>query len=393
MIGIFTFDAPMYCDKNGVYCNTTVTNEMLERFFVVVDKIYLLMRTDHIEQTYKERHLLKLELGDKIEVIEMPNPNTPRNFLFNGKAKSIIKRYVKLADMIFLRIPSIYSNMAAEECRKIRKPYLVEVGGCAWDSYFNHSIAGKFMAPILYFAQKKTVKNAHFATYVTKVWLQNRYPTRGEQIVASNVYLNHFDNDNIERKILRYKNDTPKRYRLGTIASVDVRYKGQEYIIRAIAKLKEQDIHLDYDLVGAGNPNRLRKLAENLGVQKQVHFKGVKKHEDIWEWLDTIDIYAQPSKQEGLPRAVIEAMNRGCMAIGSNVAGLPELLEDDMIFNATDVSQICEIIKKLINEECHEYRIRRNYEVSMGFKIDVLEERRRRIFCNYKRVIIKPSIC
>lgn len=387
MIGIFTFDAPMYCDKNGVYCNTTVTNEMLERFFVVVDKIYLLMRTDHIEQTYEEMHLIKLELGDKIEVIEMPNPNTPRNFLCNGKAKSIIKKYVKLADMVFLRIPSIYSNMAAEECRKINKPYLVEVGGCAWDSYFNHSIIGKFIAPVLYFAQKKTVKNAHYATYVTKEWLQNRYPTRGEQIVASNVYLNHFDDDNIERKILRYKNDTPKRYRLGTIASVDVRYKGQEYIIRAIAKLKEQDIHLDYDLVGAGNPNRLRKLAENLGVQKQVHFKGVKKHEDIWEWLDTIDIYAQPSKQEGLPRAVIEAMNRGCMAIGSNVAGLPELLEDDMIFNATDVSHISEIIKKIINEENHEQRIRRNYGVSMAFKIELLEERRRQIFCNYKRVI------
>ena len=40
MTGLFTFDAPLYCDCNGVYCNTTVTNEMLNRFFIVVDKLY-----------------------------------------------------------------------------------------------------------------------------------------------------------------------------------------------------------------------------------------------------------------------------------------------------------------------------------------------------------------
>ena len=81
MTGLFTFDAPMYCDKNGVYCNTTITNEMLERYFAVVDKLYLLIRTDHIDQTYQERHLRKLELGDRIEVVELPNPNTSKNFI------------------------------------------------------------------------------------------------------------------------------------------------------------------------------------------------------------------------------------------------------------------------------------------------------------------------
>ena len=389
MIGIFTFDAPMYCDKNGVYCNTTVTNEMLERFFLVVDKIYLLMRTDHINQTYEERHLIKLELGDKIEVVEMPNPNTPKNFLCNKKAKETMRKYVEMADMVFLRIPSIYSNMAADECRRINKPYLVEVGGCAWDSYFNHSIAGKFMAPVLYLNQKKTVRNANFATYVTRKWLQNRYPTDGEQIVASNVYLNYFDDDNIEKRVLRYKSNKPERYRLGTIASVDVRYKGQEYVIRAMAKLKSDGIIVDYDLVGAGNPERLKVLVEKLGVEDQVHFKGVKKHDEIWEWLDTIDIYAQPSKQEGLPRAVIEAMNRGCLAIGSNVAGIPELLEDDMIFKPNDVCKICDIIKKLIYEKNHECRIRRNYDVTKDYKIEILEERRSMIFSKYKSLITK----
>lgn len=391
MIGIFTFDAPLYCDVNGIYCSDTITNEMLMRYFAVVDKLFLLIRTDHIKKSYKECNFRKLELGEKIEVVELPNPNTPINYICSRSYSKIIKKFVRSADLIFLRIPSIFSNIAANECLKIGKPYFAEVGGCAWDSYFNHSFIGKFVAPFVYFAQKKTVRNASFASYVTEKWLQNRYPTDGISIVASNVYLNFFDDNNIEERIKRYSQKLPDRYRLGTTASVDVRYKGQEFVIRAIAKLKKEQIMLDYDLVGSGDTTFLSSLAKSLGVENQVHFLGVKLHEDIWKWLDTIDIYAQPSKQEGLPRAVIEAMNRGCLAIGSNVAGIPELLEADMIFKADSVDEICNIIKKLIREKNHERRIRRNYLKTFDFKIDILEQRRKNIFCDYKHYILKKN--
>ena len=60
MVGLFTFDGPLYKDKNGIYCNTTITNEMLERYFCVVDKLYLLIRTFSIEQSYEDAHMTKL---------------------------------------------------------------------------------------------------------------------------------------------------------------------------------------------------------------------------------------------------------------------------------------------------------------------------------------------
>ena len=389
MKGLFAFDGPMYCDCNGVYCNTTVTNEMLNRFFVVVNELSLLIRTIHLNVTYKDARLQKLELGEHIKVVELPNLNTISNYIRKRRYNKIIAEQVQKSDMIFLRIPSIISNMVAKECERKGKPYLAEVGGCAWDSYWNHGILGKIVAPSMYFKQKKTVKEAAFASYVTKVWLQNRYPTSGESVVASNVYLNHFDETNIERRIQRDTQNPLRRYKLGTIASVDVRYKGQEYIIRAMGKLKKRGIIIDYDLVGAGNPCFLKKIAEKEHVIDQVHFLGVKLHEDIWTWLDSIDIYAQPSKQEGLPRAVIEAMNRGCMAIGSDIAGLPELLEPDMMFHHNKVKQICSVIEGLINERSHEHRIRRNYEKSFEFEIHILDDRRNRLFEKYKQSIIE----
>lgn len=388
MTGLFTFDAPLYCDCNGVYCNTTVTNEMLNRFFIVVDKLYIMMRTIHIDTTYEERHLKRLELGDNIEVIEIPNFLTPRGFFLKKKYYQIIEDLVKSCDLFFLRIPSVISDMAAKECIRQAKPYLVEVGGCAWDSYWNHGIMGKVVAPSMFFNQRKTVKNASFATYVTEKWLQNRYPSKGECIVASNVYLDYFDEDNVDNRIRIDKSRNDNHYRIGTIASVEVRYKGQEYIIKAIGKLKQKGLLFDYDLVGAGNPSFLSSLAEKCEVSNQVHFLGVKLHDDIWTWLDTIDIYAQPSKQEGLPRAVIEAMNRGCMTIGSNVAGIPELLEEDMIFKSGNVEQICCILEKLIAESNHEKRIRRNFEKSRAFEVSILNERRNNIFKKYKSKIL-----
>ena len=156
MVGLFAFDGPLYRDKNGIYCNTTITNEMLERYFCVVEKLYLLVRTFTIEQSYEEAHMSKLYLGNQIEVLEVPNLNSPIMYLTKYKQSIRFKEIISECDMIFLRIPSIISDIVAQICLHTCKPYLVEVGGCSWDSYFNHGVMGKVIAPIMYFNQKKT---------------------------------------------------------------------------------------------------------------------------------------------------------------------------------------------------------------------------------------------
>lgn len=390
-IGLFTFDGPMYKDCNGVYCNTTITNEMFERYFSVVDKLYVVIRTFKLDGTYQELNLNKVETGECLRIIEMPNINSPKGLIFKKKSEKLIERYIKEADLIFLRIPSVLSDMAARLCIKFGKKYLVEVGGCSWDSYSNHGLLGKLIAPYMFFSQKHTVRNASYATYVTNRWLQNRYPTNAESISASNVYLKEFNIQKIQERIERYKKHNPSIYRIGTIASYDVRYKGQEYIIQAIARLKKRGIIIEYDLVGAGDPTFLSALAKKSNVDNQIHFVGRLVHDKIWEWLDTIDIYAQPSKQEGLPRAVIEAMNRGCLAIGSDVAGIPELLEDDMIFQKGNIQEISNVILKLLNEPNHEKRIWRNFNKSRDFEISLLQQSRQKIFNHYLNAILNEK--
>lgn len=391
IIGLFAFDGPLYRDRDGVYCNTTITNEMLNRYFCVVDILYLLVRTFPLDVSYKEVHLSKLELDNRIIVIEVPNLNSPIQFICRRKYEKYFSSIITQCDLIFLRIPSIISDIVAKICRQSHKSYLVEVGGCSWDSYFNHSLLGKLVAPLMYINQKRTVKDASFASYVTEKWLQKRYPTKGIQISASNVYIKEYDDIVIEKRISEVNALSYYPKKIGTIASVDVRYKGQEYIIRTLKKLKQSGYRLDYELVGTGTGRYLKNLSKKCGVEDQVHFLGVKRHDEIWKWFDSIDIYAQPSKQEGLPRAVIEAMNRGCICIGSTTAGIPELLDSSFVFDNGNVNQIYTIVKKIFDSHYLDQNIIRNYNKSKEFAIDILNKRRTNLFEAYRNKVLSDK--
>jgi len=138
---------------------------------------------------------------------------------------------------------------------------------------------------------------------------------------------------------------------LGTIAAVNVRYKGQKYVIKAISKLNKQGYNFEYHLVGGGDNKYLKSIAVKYNVIDKVKFIGVLPHDEVFNFLDNIDIYIQPSKQEGLPRALVEAMSHGCPSLGSNIGGIPELIKSEYIFSNGSVSEICKLLKKMDKEE------------------------------------------
>ncbi|MGR5879862.1 glycosyltransferase [Bacillus pacificus] len=89
----------------------------------------------------------------------------------------------------------------------------------------------------------------------------------------------------------------------------------------------------------------------------------------------------QPSRQEGLPRALIEAMSRGLPALGARTAGIPELLESEFIFSNTkkNIDEICAILKKF-NNEVMIAQSNRNYIEAKKYDKEVIETRRKNFF-------------
>ncbi|OCR01212.1 glycosyl transferase [Oscillatoriales cyanobacterium USR001] len=108
--------------------------------------------------------------------------------------------------------------------------------------------------------------------------------------------------------------------------------KGYQYQLEAIAQLKSSPIWSKIYFVWAGpgattHDNlepKLRETVINLGVSNQVKFLG--QRWDISDWLDASDIFILPSKAEGMPLAVMEAMAKGLPVIATAVSGIPEEL-------------------------------------------------------------------
>lgn len=99
--------------------------------------------------------------------------------------------------------------------------------------------------------------------------------------------------------------------------------KNYKIAIEVVAKLNNPHVH--YFICGKGPEEvNLKKLAENLGVDKQVHFLGFRN--DIKELLKASDTFLFTSKQEGLARSLMEAMASKIPCVVSKIRGNTELI-------------------------------------------------------------------
>lgn len=386
MNAIFCFDWALYKDSEGNYYDITLTEEILNRYLAISDKLTLICRVQYVEDDEIICKLSKIN-NPRIEVFEVPNFLTLKGMLEKNKFINSLSKYVMENDLIFIRVPSFLGLTISKLALKYNKPYLAEVGGCAWDSYWQHSLKGKVLAPYFFFSTKKLVKQSAFTTYVTKEFLQRRYPTQEKQCSCSNVVISKGDSSILDQRLNKIKEmSNQNKIIIGTIAGLDVKYKGQQYIIEAISLLNKKGYNFEYHLLGKGKGEHLKELAIRLGISDKVYFHGVMKRSEVISWLDSIDIYAQPSKQEGLPRAVIEAMSRACPAIGSNIAGIPELLDKNYIFKAGNIFDICEKIESIIDGNM-EQQAKINFYNSEEYDFFGLESKRNNFFKEYQKFI------
>ncbi|MEW5818233.1 MAG: glycosyltransferase, partial [Spirochaetota bacterium] len=101
--------------------------------------------------------------------------------------------------------------------------------------------------------------------------------------------------------------------------------KGVEDLVRAAAALELSRINFRIILAGDGpERSRLEQLAERLGVRSRLLFLGFRN--DIDSLLQTFDLFVLPSREEGLPMSVLEAMSFGIPVVATRVGGVPEIV-------------------------------------------------------------------
>ncbi|HUE97719.1 MAG TPA: glycosyltransferase family 4 protein [Anaerolineales bacterium] len=106
-----------------------------------------------------------------------------------------------------------------------------------------------------------------------------------------------------------------------------VHQKGLDLAMRALGGLK--DFHWEWRIAGDGpQMDALQSLAKELGIAERIVFLGWQSREQVMECYQQANVFLFPSRHEGMPNAMLEAMASGLPVIASCVAGSEELVID-----------------------------------------------------------------
>lgn len=110
--------------------------------------------------------------------------------------------------------------------------------------------------------------------------------------------------------------------------------KAIDEIIRAVALLKEE---VNLTIVGDGEEKEfLFELVEEKNIKKNVKFVGMKKPDEVKEYMKKSDILVMNSVVEGKPMTIIEAISCAMPIISTPVGGIPEIISEKDCIEYTD---------------------------------------------------------
>lgn len=119
--------------------------------------------------------------------------------------------------------------------------------------------------------------------------------------------------------------------------------KNHETVLQALSKLKDKNFI--YLICGRGVLKEyLERKIQELHLENKAKLLGYRS--DVIEILKISDLFIFPSKREGLPVSVIEAMATGLPVIASNVRGNRDLIAKENLFKPDDIAVLTNLIEK-----------------------------------------------
>ncbi len=158
------------------------------------------------------------------------------------------------------------------------------------------------------------------------------------------------------RKSLGIQDDSILVFALGRMVYV----KGFDVLLRAYARVIQQNNTIHLVIAGEGaQKEEWMTLAQNLGLKDRVVWPGALDRSQVAQFLSASDIFVVPSVQhpsgavDGLPVVIPEAMSSALPIIGSDVGGIPVVVQDGIsgiIVPQRDETSLAEAILKLAHD-------------------------------------------
>jgi glycosyltransferase involved in cell wall biosynthesis len=369
-----------------VFSEAQVAYRTWQRYLAHCDSLHVVGRGPEAELSHQAKYIKPCG-GPGMTFTLVEGINSPREMLANtGRVLRQLEEVISQADGVIARLPSEHGLMAVAVARKLGKPFAVELVGCAQDAlWFHGDFRGKVYAPIMARRVRAAVAAAPFVLYVTKEFLQRRYPASHVIGRASNVEIagvtaavSDVDVPAFSTKETQSENRTDPALQIGLIGAFQNEYKGHGTALRALRQVIDLGVPARLRLIGVGGTERWMAEARKMGVEGHVSFEGVlPPGEAVMKWLQDLDIYIQPSLTEGLPRALIEAMAAGRAAFASRVGGIPELLPCEYLHAPGDWKALAKMLVRAAQDPSWRLEAgQANRLKAREYASDILQERR-----------------
>jgi glycosyltransferase involved in cell wall biosynthesis len=316
--------------------------------------------------------------GDRVSFVAIPYYVGPLQYLLRSRlVKRTAQEAVRTEDAVILRVGSTIASCIEPKLRATNHPYAVEVVGDPYDVFAPGSIRHPLRPFFRWWSPHKLRRQcarACAAAYVTKQALQARYPCSNYSVGISDV--------DIPEEFLVL---TPRQFhKMGTLNLIFVGtlaqlYKAPNILLNAMAICVKDGIDLKLTILGDGkHRTELEAQAAALGLKERICFRGqLAAGKAVTTELDQADLFILPSYQEGLPRAMVEAMARALPCIGSTVGGIPELLPPEDMIPPGDVDALARKIREVvINPERMDRMSALNLEKAKEYRDEVLHGQR-----------------
>jgi glycosyltransferase involved in cell wall biosynthesis len=176
------------------------------------------------------------------------------------------------------------------------------------------------------------------------------------------------------------------------------RRKGAAELVEAIAQLRGEGVSIELDLAGKeefrGEDAELRRLVRESGLTDFVRFHGVLEAPALRDLYESSHVFVLPSRSEGLPMALLEAMAFRLPVVATRVGGIPDVVEDGesgLLIQPARTGELTDALRRLTSDSRLRDRLGEQAQARVRelASADIVAERWRTIYSEHERELVR----
>lgn len=395
---ILFLEYKFFLEANGdLYSEKVINDNYLSRYLDVFDNVVICARK--IDGIARDRSFpIK---NKRVSFLPLPNYNA-------GEILKKISLIVKQIDSyliskltgipikgLIIRGPSSISYLAYKFAKKKHIPYIVEMVINPKNFFYErHGLTDgikNFIGTIIIVNHtKKLCWNALGVCYVTKHILQKQFPCRSLKKKNNKTFFDAYaldvmiSEDNFCNVISPHDNESP--FIISHTGWMVGENKGHRTVIDVLRRLVSNGSNCIVKFIGDGPKKKdFIEYAVSLGLKERVIFVGkVDSYKKLQSELISSHLFLFPSRIEGLPRAIVEAMANSLPVISYDNDGIPELISSNCLAHINDVETLVRLCQAFYDNESLRVKVaEKNYIKAHEYKSENFDIARREFFMKF----------